>query len=353
MLIHYVLHLDAINSWQLVKEIKSNAIATDKHVAASFKHTSPAGVALGTDCTQAYIKARNCDPMSSFGDFIALSGHVTDETANVIKQYVSDGIVAPSYDKLAIDILKHKKNGKYVILQADDSYVNKQSVEYRELYGFAISQAPNNTTFDYNDFESNICVTPKQPSKNEISDLIFASICLKYGQSNNVSLAIDGQLIGMSAGQQSRIHSTRLACAKAKVWMYRQCSTVNDVFEKYLKPSLTKQDKVNTIIRVLEHFFGAKMSHIELRCVEKQFKNDTVPLLDIGEVLLSENIDNFKCVMASDAFFPFRDNIDCAATIGVTAISQPGGSNRDKDIINACNDYGISMFFHGKRMFTH
>lgn len=366
----YINVLDAMNAWHLVQELSTvfnNDVNNDVNnninpniVAASFKHTSPAGVAMASSSVEAYRKARDCDPLCSFGDFIAISHTVDEETAEYIKTEVSDGIIAPEYTPKALEILKEKKGGNYVILQnhANLSYYCK--TEIRELYGFALIQQPNIMSFNREDFRTS--VTHQQPTLQDIDNMMFANICLKYGQSNNVAIATQGQLIGMSAGQQSRIHSTRLACHKAKVWLHRQNPELRDFINYNVVDSVLKQrqTRTNIIIRVIEHFLGYPIQDKELHAVEESFKYpmDFVfdRILDYMEQHTQQYIKGNQhnlLGMASDAFFPFRDNIDCAAQLGVRAIAQPGGSNRDKEIIQACEEYDISLICHKKRMFMH
>lgn len=347
----YINILDAMNSWNLVSELSTTcSVVTPgfKNIAAaSFKHTSPAGVAIDISSYNAYREARACDPLSSFGDFIAISDVVDRETAELIKTEVSDGIIAHSYTEQAMEILKQKKQGQYVILQG--SHLNNFSYEYRELYGFALKQEPNVMSFERSDFTKS--VSNHSPSLTEINDMMFANICLKYGQSNNVAIAFNNRLIGMSAGQQSRIHSTRLACHKAKVWLHRNSTNMMNFSKKYVTSS-----KQNTLIRLIEHFLGYPVCGKEVETFEQNFNIPLYSVFEKTNEILNDNLkkrEYFRLSMASDAFFPFRDNIDCAAQINVKAIAHPGGSTRDNDIIDACNDYDIALISHKKRMFTH
>ena len=362
----YINMLDAINSWQLVTDLHKRF---DTHAAASFKHTSPTGAAivLRSDLKKypreaeydhfvvAYKKARGGDPMSSFGDFIAINGLVTEHLARYISPFVSDGIVAKDFMPEAVEILKKKKKGSYVMIQAE---INTQipDIEYREIYGIAISQPVNRESIEWGDFKSdNIITDRKTLTKYERENLMLANMCLKYAQSNNVALALDGQLIGISAGQQSRIHSTRLAVKKAEVWL--MCND-RDI-EEYFNPITHKmkyQDAINLKIRFIEDFLGDELTLNETKMYRSKYGINDQFRLDLYAVIkhIYYNKDPPHGIsLASDAFIPFRDNIDCGSKVSVTAISQPGGSVRDGDVLDACNDYGIAMVCHNKRMFTH
>jgi phosphoribosylaminoimidazolecarboxamide formyltransferase / IMP cyclohydrolase len=359
----YINMLDAINSWQLVNDLSgrfNNCIA-----AASYKHTSPAGAAIvvnddfkkypeanGDTALIAYIKARNGDPMCSFGDFIAISNCVTPELAKYIAPLVSDGIIASDFDPKAIDILKKKKKGNYVILSAE---LNSKipDIEYREMYGIAISQPVNHETIQWNDLrESNIVTKRKTLTSLEKEDLMLANMSLKYAQSNNVAIAFEGQLIGISAGQQSRIHSVRLATRKAQVWLLRNEVNINDYF-KQIKDKMCYQDAVNVKMRIIEHFLGDVLTYNETALYYEKYGIDNKFLNGLRQIISDYSNTHASLSLSSDAYFPFRDSIDCASKIGVTAISQPGGSIRDENVINACDEYKMTMICHNKRMFTH
>lgn len=291
--------------------------------------------------------------MSSFGDFIAITGIITPELARYISPLVSDGIIAYNYYPEAVDILRKKKQGKYVMISADHN-TQIPDIEFREMYGIVLSQPVNRETIEWIDLdESNIVTKRKDLSISEKQDLMLANLCLKYAQSNNVALALDGQLIGISAGQQSRIHSVRLATHKAQVWLLRNDSDIN----RYFKPIIQRmnyQDAVNLKMRLIEHLLGYKLTTNEKTMYENKYGINSNVLLSLADLFM-DCIDKKRDAisLASDAFFPFRDNIDCASQVGVTAIVQPGGSVRDKDVIEACDEYNISMVCHNKRMFTH
>jgi len=382
----YINMLDAIGCWNLVVEAKK---CFPNYVAAtSFKHTSPAGAALSVplsdilkkvyflenaddeilknDACIAYIRARNSDPMSSFGDFIGINCVVDEILANVIKREVSDGIVAPGYTKEALEILSSKKSGKYVVLQGDISIEsepvncvngNGSNLEFRELGGVALAQTKNTHLFSLEDFDNESFMRSETISNDNgyglnediKRDLIFGNIVLKYSQSNNVLLVKNGQTIGISAGQQSRVHSTRLAIEKSKVWLLRQHPKALQLMDCF-KPKTKKQTKINAIIQFIEGYFTE--NSMRLWC----------DLLESDKLLPNFLLDNEKRVhllrtsgicLCSDAFFPFRDSIDIASQCGVRFIMQPGGSMRDDDIIKACDEYGMAMIFSGIRIFTH
>ena len=371
----YINTIDAVNSWLLVSELSQSLDGIP--AAASFKHTSPAGVAVYTPLTSlmrqvcqigekfivelselaiTFLKARNSDPMSSFGDFIALSHTVDVSTATLIKRYVSDGIVAPGYHPEALEILKKKKRGKYIILQGNVDYFNQymqkarqgEIVEFREMYGMAISQQPNYKLTNKSFFNSeNIVSKSKDISEESIRDMIVANISLKYAQSNNVAYAYQGQIIGLGAGQQNRVDCVRLAGNKAVKWLLRQHPQVL-ALDRLFKNRLKRQDKVNARIRYIDGNFTQE----EYQYWCNLFIKIPEPLtLEQKTEFISNKMKNIS--LASDAFFPFRDNIDVASTMGVKYILQPGGSIADESIIEACNQYGITMVCSGVRMFHH
>lgn len=357
--VSYINMLDAINSWQLVNELKNQF---GGEAAASFKHTSPAGAAIyssqfkqpdqqPSDSEKAYRRAWNGDPMSSFGNFIAISGVVDESLAKYICTQVSDGIIAQSYTPDALNLLKKKKKGNYVILQGEYP-MDVPLIEFREMYGVSISQPVNKVNIDVNDLSCTNRITHKKTlTTNEHNDLLMANICIKYAQSNNISLVKNGQLIGMSAGQQSRIHSVRLSIHKAKVWLLRNDPKIEELFDNELEKNIKSQERINILIRLIEHCLGDELT-IQEKKQYKTFFKGMIPDYKLVNIINHYDWSSSKISMASDGFFPFRDNIDSAAVL-VTAIIQPGGSIRDDEIIEACNEYGIVMVCHGKRMFTH
>ncbi|MCK5345591.1 MAG: phosphoribosylaminoimidazolecarboxamide formyltransferase, partial [Candidatus Heimdallarchaeota archaeon] len=310
-------------------------------------------------CEIAYRKARGGDELSSFGDFIAVSGVVNAKLAKYIKTQVSDGIIAQDYTPEAHKILSKKKNASYVMLQGH--YCDprtQQQVEYRELGGIALSQPVNKEFITFDDLsESKIVTNRTNFTIQEKNDLLLASICLKFAQSNNVGLVWEGQIIGLSAGQQSRIHSVRLAVRKAKVWLLKNDPKIKEIFKSVdigLKDGIQHQLKANTIIRIIEHLLGDTLTKHERKDISGLFGVGYIPEDVLTRAVRGwEQTHNNKICAASDAFFPFRDNIDSLSKIGVTAIAQPGGSIRDQAIIDACDEYNIAMACHGKRMFTH
>jgi len=351
----YINILDALNGWQLVKEIKNSL---NLPAVASFKHTSPAGVAVYRNepsfvsdlsrIANAFVRARNCDPMSSFGDFIALSDECDLTTALMIKREVSDGIIAPSYTPEALATLKEKKGNNYLIISIDPKYQPETpKIEMRDIFGLTISQDRNDAIVDMNVFkEQNI------PTKNKLiedqyqQDLLLANITLKYAQSNNVVMAKDGQITGVAAGQQSRVDAVKLAGNKTKKWYLRQHPKI-ELLQKLFIPSIKRQDKTNAIIRYVEGDF-TESEFIEWN---KLFVSTPPSLTEQEKTEFLLTLCNVS--MASDAFFPFRDNIDHASKYGVKYIIQPGGSMADKGVIEACDQYGMIMTMTGVRMFTH
>ena len=367
----YINILDVVNSWQLVCDLGKtlNTVA-----AASFKHTSPAGVGVGTimddshnsikndlstklrktyflneetsysSSTIAYLRARNSDPMSSFGDFIAIYGEVDEELALLIKREVSDGIIALDYSEEAISILEKKKKGKYLILQGRPIF-NNFPQEYREIGGFCLSQTPNNevTTMKY---LSNVATSNKDLTELDKINLVIANTSLKYAQSNSVAYAYDGQLVGLGAGQQSRVDCVKLAGRKTDIWFLRSHPKVLSLHSKFV-PKTKRQTKVNACIRYIEGDF----TPIEKRHWDQLFTEPIEPLTEIEKQEYLSNLQNVA--LASDAFFPFRDNIDHCSKRGVSCIVQPGGSVADPKIIEACNEYNITMCLSGVRVFTH
>ena len=367
----YINILDAVNSWQLVCELGStlNTVA-----AASFKHTSPAGVGVGTiidsdnstvandlstqlrrtyflneetsysPTTIAYLRARNSDPMSSFGDFIAIYGTVDEELALLIKREVSDGIIALDYTEDAMSILKGKKRGKYIILKGTP-ITNEFLQEYREMGGFCLSQTPNCAVSTMN-YLSDIVTTTNTLSELDKINLVVANTSLKYAQSNSVAYAYDGQLVGLGAGQQSRVDCVKLAGRKTDIWFLRSHPKVLSLHSKFV-PKTKRQTKVNACIRYIEGDF----TPIEKTHWDQLFIEPIEPLTEEEKRDYLSTLQNVA--LASDAFFPFRDNIDHCSKRGVSCIVQPGGSIADPQIIEACDEYNITMAFSGTRVFTH
>lgn len=356
----YINLLDALNGWQLVKELKG---ALNLPAAASFKHVSPAGAAVGTSLDKqtarvcmvddmdydklsplacAYARARGADRMSSFGDFIALSDKVDLDTAKIISREVSDGIIAPAYDQDALSLLAKKKLGKYCILQIDPDYEPNDDRELKTIYGVHLEQKRNSTKITADMFGKQFIVTSnKQLSEQAIRDLLVATIAVKYTQSNSVCYAKDGQVIGIGAGQQSRIHCTRLAGDKADNWYLRKHTKVQGL---KFKPGLKRPDQSNLIDL-----------YVTNQITQEQLNKH----LEVQENLLtkSERDDWLKglkdVAVSSDAFFPFTDNIDRAQQSGAKFIVSPGGSTNDDVIIEACEKYEITLVHTGLRLFHH
>jgi phosphoribosylaminoimidazolecarboxamide formyltransferase / IMP cyclohydrolase len=353
----YINFLDGLNAWQLVRELKA---ALNLPAATSFKHVSPAGAAVAVPMSDvvrracfvedlelsplatAYARARGADRMSSFGDFAALSDVVDEATARILHREVSDGVIAPRYEPAALALLKSKKGGAYNVLQIDASYEPSQ-VERREVFGIWFEQRRNDIAIGP-DTLTNVVTAQKDIPESARRDLILAQIALKYTQSNSVIYAHDGQVIGTGAGQQSRVHCTRLAGAKADRWFLRQHPRTQNLA---FKAATRRAEKNNAVDLFLED----SLSAAEQAAWEQYF--DTVPQRLSGEEKRAF-LDSITGVsIASDAFFPFRDNIDRAQQSGVSYAVQPGGSVRDDDVIVACNEYGMVMAFSGLRLFHH
>ena len=354
----YINLLDALNGWQLVKELKK---ATGLPAATSFKHVSPAGAAVGlplsdtlkkiyfvddvelTPLANAYARARGADRMSSFGDFIALSDECDKATALLIKKEVSDGVIAPGYSDEALEILKAKKNGNYNIIKIDADYVPAE-IERRQVFGVTFEQGRNE--LDINDeLLSNIVTENKTLSDESKRDLKIALITLKYTQSNSVCYVKDGQAIGIGAGQQSRIHCTRLAGNKADIWWLRQAPQVLGL---QFVDGIKRADRDNAIDVYISDEY---MDVLADGAWEKIFKvKPEVFTKEQQRAWLDKNTD---VALGSDAFFPFGDNIERAKKSGVTVIAQPGGSIRDDNVIDTCNKYNMAMAFTGIRLFHH
>lgn len=353
----YINLLDALNSWQLVAELKT---ALGLPSAASFKHVSPAGAAVGIPLTRemkkcyfvddmelsplacAYSRARGADRLSSFGDWAALSDTVDVATAKLLKREVSDGVIAPGYEPEALELLKNKKKGNFAIIKIDTAYRPPESEE-REVFGVVFTQRRNDAQLDAAMFDNTVTVK-KEFTREAIRDLTIAQIALKYTQSNSVCFAFGGQVIGVGAGQQSRIHCTRLAASKAERWFLRQHPRVIGL---PFKDGLGRPVRDNAIDQYLEeHLTPAEQFVWQENFTEQpeRLSND-----EKREWLnLMQGVS-----LASDAFFPFRDNIDRAQQSGVGYIVQPGGSVRDDAVIDACNEYSMIMAMSGIRLFHH
>ena len=355
----YINFLDAFNGWQLVSELKK---ATGLPAATSFKHVSPAGAAVGlpldetlakiywvddlgelSPLASAYARARGADRMSSFGDFISLSDVCDVDTAKLIKREVSDGVIAPGYEPEALEILKEKKKGNYNVIQIDPDYV-PDPIEHKEVFGITFEQGRNELKID-NDFFSNIVTENKELTDQAKIDLAISMITLKYTQSNSVCFVKDGQAIGIGAGQQSRIHCTRLAGQKADNWWLRQSPQVMNLpFVDHIR----RADRDNAI----DLYIGEDYMDV--------LSDDAWPNIfkEKPEVFTREAkrewLDKLTGVaLGSDAFFPCGDNIERAHKSGVTYIAQPGGSVRDDNVIDTCNKYNMVMSFTGIRLFHH
>ncbi len=354
----YINFMDAFNSWQLVKELKE---ATGLPSAASFKHVSPAGAAVGTPMTDvqkkicfvddlkltplamAYAKARGADRMSSYGDFIALSDECDEETATLIAREVSDGIIAPGYSEEALEILKSKRKGGYTVIQIDENYTPAE-IERRNIYGITFEQGRNNLQIN-EEMLSNLVTDAKEMPENAKRDLVLALITLKYTQSNSVCYAKDGQTIGVGAGQQSRIHCTRLAGNKADIWFLRQNPKVLNL---PFKSDIRRPDRDNTIdVYISDDYMDVLADGVW----EQFFTEKPEPLTREEKRAWLDTLTDVA--LGSDAFFPFGDNIERANRSGVRFIAQPGGSIRDDNVIETCNKYGIAMAFTGIRLFHH
>ena len=357
----YINFLDALNSWQLVKELRA---ATGMPAAASFKHVSPAGAAIGlplsdtlkkiyfvddvdfelTPLACAYARARGADRMCSYGDFVALSDTCDAATAKLIKREVSDGVIAPDYTPEAIDILRAKRKGTYNVIKIDPAYV-PAPIEHKQVFGITFEQGRNEIRLDDPALFRNIPTQNKNFPAEALRDLIISLITLKYTQSNSVCYVKDGQAIGIGAGQQSRIHCTRLAGNKADTWWLRQCPKVMAL---PFKPGIRRADRDNTI----DVYISDEYEDVLRDGMWQQFFTER------PEVLTAEEkrawiAQNKGVALGSDAFFPFGDNIERAHKSGVEYIAQAGGSIRDDHVIDTCDKYGIAMAFTGVRLFHH
>ncbi|KAL7631650.1 UNVERIFIED_CONTAM: hypothetical protein RMT77_018054 [Armadillidium vulgare] len=350
---------DALNAWQLVAELKE---ALNRPAAASFKHVSPAGVGIGTPITEtetsvfmvddmgalssiaiAYARARGADRMSSFGDFVALSDDCDIQTAKIISREVSDGIIAPGFHPEALDILKQKKTGGYCILQMDSDY-KPDNLERRTIFGLTLEQKRNCEPID-EDLMKNVVSKRRTIGPEAMRDLIIATICVKYTQSNSVCLAKNGQLIGVGAGQQSRIHCTRLASQKATAWWLRHHPKVLGM---KFKAGVKRTEKANAIDNFVSGTIGIDMPVTQFSALMEAFPEP------LSETERTEWIKQLKGVaLSSDAFFPFRDNVDRANQIGVEYIVSPSGSTNDSLIVKACNEHNMVLVHTNLRLFHH
>ena len=353
----YINLLDALNAWQLVRELKQTI---GLPAAASFKHVSPSGAAVAVPLSDilkeiyfvddmelsplatAYARARGVDRMSSFGDFIALSDTVDVPTAKLIAREVSDGVIAPAYDPEALEILKKKKQGKYAVVQITPAY-EPPLTETRQVFGISMEQRRNDRPVTRDDI-ANIVTKCNELPESAVRDMFIAWITLKFTQSNSVCYVLDGQTIGVGAGQQSRVHCARLAGSKTDLWWLRQHPIVralpfkegikrpdrDNAIDQFLQPDVTEAEKTN---------WSNVFTHLPDQLTDKERRTWLDGLTDV--------------VLGSDAFFPFRDSIDRAAKSGVKYVLQPGGSNRDEDVIAACDEYGMTMVFSSLRLFHH
>ena len=355
----YINFLDALNGWQLVKELKE---ATGLPAAASFKHVSPAGVAVGLPLSPvlkkiywvedmgelsplacAYARARGADRMSSFGDYISLSDICDEDTAKIIKREVSDGVIAPGYTPEALDILKSKKNGNYNVILIDPEYT-PEPIEKKQVYGVTFEQGRNEIKIGREVLENRVTENKEIPETAEI-DLILSLITLKYTQSNSVCYTKNGQAIGIGAGQQSRVHCTRLAGSKADNWYLRQAPKV---LELPFLDDIRRADRDNAI----DVYIGEDDMDVLADGRWEQVFKEKPPVFSREEK--RQWLDQLSDVsLGSDAFFPFGDNIDRAYKSGVKYVVQPGGSVRDDQVIETCNKYGMVMAFNGIRLFHH
>lgn len=357
----YINFLDAFNAWQLVKELKA---ATGMAAATSFKHVSPTSAAIGRPLTDkmkkayfvddikglddsqiacAYARARGTDRLCSFGDFLALSDVCDDVTARIIKREVSDGVIAPGYTPEALEILSKKKNGNYNVIEIDPEY-EPAAQESRQVFGVTFEQTHNNIVIDKSLME-NIVTENKDLPEDKKEDLVLAMIALKYTQSNSVCFAMDGQCIGIGAGQQSRIHCTRLAGSKADTWYLRMHDKVLNLPFKEKLPRAVRDNAIDGYINEYEEDVCAEGNW------QKYFSERPEPLTAEEK---REYLDaQIGAVLASDAFFPFGDSIERAQQSGVSYVVEPGGSVRDEDVIEAANRYGMVMVFNGVRLFHH
>ena len=353
----YINLLDALNAWQLVRELKQTI---GQPAAASFKHVSPSGAAVAVPLSEilakiyfvddmelsplatAYARARGVDRMSSFGDFIALSDVVDVSTAKLIAREVSDGVIAPQYEPEALEILKKKKQGKYAVVQIAPDY-EPLVTETRQVFGVRMEQCRNDRPVTREDL-ANVVTKCKELPESAVRDMFLAWITLKFTQSNSVCYVLDGQTIGVGAGQQSRVHCARLAGSKADVWRLRQHPSV---LALPFKEGIKRPDRDNAI----DQFLQPDVTDAEKKNWSNVFTHIPEQLSDEERRAWLDGLNDV--VLGSDAFFPFRDSIDRAAKSGVKYVLQPGGSTRDEDVITACDEYGMTMVFSGLRLFHH
>lgn len=353
----YINLLDAMSSWNLVRELRE---ALSQPAAASFKHVSPAGAAIGLPFSErlarayevenlelspvasAYVRARGGDLVSAYGDFAAVSDVVDESLARLLRREVSDGIIAPGYEPEALEILRRKKSGRYLILQADPE-ASMPELESRDHFGVRLEQPLDRKLIDDSIFDNPVTKLTEFPDDVR-RDLLVATIALRYAQSNSVCVAADGQVIGLGAGQQSRIHCSRLACGKADRWMLQQH---DQVLGLEFDSSLKRPDR---FAGREQYIAWGELSQPERERLHSQIVNWPGPLSDDQR---RDWIGQFRTVLSHDAFMPFRDNVDRAQASAVTHILQPGGSIADGDTTDACNQYGIAMALTGQRLFRH
>ena len=353
----YINLLDAMSAWNLVRELRQ---ALDQPAAASFKHVSPAGAAIGLPISErlarayeveklelspvasAYVRARGGDLVSAYGDFAAVSDVVDESLARFLRREVSDGIIAPGYEPAALEILRKKKSGRYLILQADPDAAPPDR-ESRDHFGIRLEQPSDDKQIDDSIFDNPVTELTDFP-EDVCRDLLVATIALRYTQSNSVCVAAEGQVIGLGAGQQSRIHCSRLACGKADRWMLQQH---DQVLGLQFDPSLKRPDR---FAGREQYIAWNELSQPERERLQSQIVNWPGPLSDDQR---RDWIGGFRTVLSHDAFMPFRDNVDRAQASAVTHILQPGGSIADGDTTDACNQYGITMALTGQRLFRH
>lgn len=347
--------LDALNAWQLVRELRA---ALGLPAATSFKHVSPAGAAVAvpldaalerayevegkhlSPAALAYVRARGADPKSSFGDFVALSDEVDRPTAEFLKTVVSDGIIAPGYEPAALEILKAKKSGAFIVMRADPAF-EPPAREAREVFGMRLVQDRNDHRVSRADLANVVCGSVTDDAAR---DLILGLITIKYTQSNSVGYAVGGQMIGIGAGQQSRVDCTKLAGAKADVW---QLGRHPKVLGLEFKPSVKRQERINWRVRYIE----GDLTRAEQAALREAVASPAEPLTDSERREFLSKLSGVS--LASDGFIPFRDNIDHASKHGVSFIAEPGGSTRDAEVEAACREYGIALVYTNLRLFHH
>jgi phosphoribosylaminoimidazolecarboxamide formyltransferase / IMP cyclohydrolase len=353
----YINLLDALNSWQLVSELQR---ALELPAAASFKHVSPAGAAIATPMNEAerkacfvddlelsplataYARARGADRMSSFGDWVALSQPCDETTARILRREVSDGVIAPDYEPKALELLRRKRGGSYCVLRMDPEY-RPQPMEHRQVFGVVLEQRRNDAVISADTF-SPIVTQDRSLSDEALRDLIVATVALKYTQSNSIVLAHNGQVTGVGAGQQSRVHCTRLAATKSDLWFLRQHPAV---FEFQFADGVSRAEQNNAI----DVYFLEDLTPAEQAAWEQAFEVVPQRLSAAEKRAWLDQVGGV--VLSSDAFFPFRDSIDRASRSGVRTVAQPGGSANDADVIQACDEYGMAMALTGLRLFHH